>query len=81
MDRLEVITGITEKELLKKMAETILNKKYVVVPFEFGNSNHMSKLDDSIKRDCTLEARLEKVARNLRKVIFYKNKIIGDTLD
>lgn len=126
MDRLEIITGITEKELLKKMAETILNKKYVVVPFEFKNPNHMSELDDSIKRDYTLEARLrytekdhlnylkntnktinfsdldknlllsktgkiltggalearlEKIAKDLKKVIFYKNKVIGDIFE
>ena len=126
MNRLEVITGITEKDLLKKMAKIILDKKYVIVPFEFENPNHMSEFDKSIMRDCTLEARLrytekdhlnylknsnsainfaeldrnlllsksgklltggalearlEKIAKDLKKVIFYKNKVIGNMWD
>lgn len=123
MDRLAVITEIRDNDLLNKMAKSILDKKYKVVPFEFSNPIHMGELDEAIKRDCTmearlryterdhlnylkykeeainfadldrnlllsksgkiltggaLEARLEKIAKDLKKVIFYKNKIIGN---
>ncbi|MGL5801741.1 MAG: RepB family plasmid replication initiator protein [Cetobacterium sp.] len=123
MDRLAVITEISDNDLLNKMAKSILDKKYKVVPFEFSNPIHMGELDEAIKRDCTmearlryterdhlnylknneeainfadldrnlllsksgkmltggaLEARLEKIAKDLKKVIFYKNKIIGN---
>lgn len=123
MDRLAVITEICDNDLLNKMAKSILDKKYKVVPFEFSNPIHMGELDEAIKRDCTmearlryterdhlnylknnedainfadldrnlllsksgkiltggaLEARLEKIAKDLKKVIFYKNKIIGN---
>ena len=124
MDRLSVITGIRDNDLLNKMGKSILDKKYKVVSFEFSNPIHMGELDEAIKRDCTmearlryterdhlnylkhneeainfadldrnlllsksgkiltggaLEARLEKIAKDLKKVIFYKNKIIGNT--
>lgn len=123
MDRLSVITGIYDNDLLNKMAKSILDKKYKVVSFEFSNPIHIGELDEAIKRDCTmearlryterdhlnylkhneeainfaeldrnlllsksgkiltggaLEARLEKIAKDLKKVIFYKNKIIGN---
>lgn len=123
MDRLAVITEISDNDLLNKMAKSILDKKYKVVPFEFSNPIHIGELDEAIKRDYTmearlryterdhlnylkynenainfadldrnlllsksgkmltggaLEARLEKIAKDLKKVIFYKNKIIGN---
>lgn len=123
MDRLAVITEIRDNDLLNKMAKSILDKKYKVIPFEFSNPIHIGELDEAIKRDCTmearlryterdhlnylknnkdainfadldrnlllsksgkiltggaLEARLEKIAKDLKKVIFYKNKIIGN---
>lgn len=123
MDRLAVITEISDNDLLNKMAKSILDKKYKVVPFEFSNPIHMGELDEAIKRDYTmearlryterdhlnylkyndnainfadldrnlllsksgkmltggaLEARLEKIAKDLKKVIFYKNNIIGN---
>ena len=123
MDRLAVITEICDNDLLNKMAKSILDKKYKVVPFEFSNPIHIGELDEAIKRDYTmearlryterdhlnylkyndnainfadldrnlllsksgkmltggaLEARLEKIAKDLKKVIFYKNKIIGN---